>query len=142
MTNIKTCMSLICTFAGLLLMGICPEGASCASPDNQADLGHTIGQECCGNTPVSRESFPGFESAATEHSNHECCQHCSDFHFHFGCDGVLIPPSQTRSIAFAALACTGAITNNTELVQNGLPSQSPGATNAALPLLRTVILLT
>ncbi|MBN2375288.1 MAG: hypothetical protein JXD22_02715 [Sedimentisphaerales bacterium] len=142
LTSTKTCIYLFGALAGLLLMGICPGGGSCSDPDNQAALGHALGQECCGRTPVSDEGFLSFEGEAAQHSNHECCRHCSDFHFHFGCNGVLVPPNQTRSIAFAAFACTGAITNNAELLQNGLPSQLPDTVNAALPLLRTVVLLT
>lgn len=142
LTSTKICMCLFCALACLLLMGICPGGPSCSDPDSQADLGHAIGQKCCGHTPVSHESFLSFECAATEHSNHKCCLYCSNFHFHFGCDGRLVLPNQTKSIAFAAFAGTVAIANNAGRALDGLPSQSPGAANTALSLLRTVILLT
>ena len=142
LTSAKTCMFIFCIMAGLLLMGICPVGASCSGPDCQVDLGPAIGLECCGHIPVSSECFLSFECVATEHSSHECCRHCPDFHFHFGGDGALVLPRQTKSIAFAAFTCTGDIANNGGLGQDGLPPQSPGLASAAIPLLRTVILLT
>lgn len=142
LTSMKTCMCLFCALACLLLMGVCPGGASCSGSDNHLNMGYAIHDECCGHTPVSRESFLGFECAATEHLAHECCQHCSDSPFHFICGGELFLLNQTKSIAFGAFACTVAITNNAGLAQDGLPSQSTGTANAVLPLLRTVILLT
>ena len=142
LASTKACMCFFCALACLLLVGICPGGASCPGPDSQADVGHAIGQKCSGHTPVSCESSLYFECAATEHLAHECRQHCSDSPFHFGCGGVLVLPNQTTSITFAAFACTGAIMNNVGLAQDGLPSQSLGPANADLPFLRTVILLT
>lgn len=142
LTRVESCMSVFCALASLLAMGFCPGGASCSSPDIQADLGHNIGQECCGHTPVSHESLLSVECPATDRSRHECCQGCCDSPFHFGCDGGLVLPNQTKSIAFAAFAGTVAIANNAGRALDGLPSQSPGAANTALSLLRTVILLT
>ena len=142
LTSTKTCIYLFGALAGLLLMGICPGGGSCSDPDNQTALGHALGQECCGRTPVSDEGFLSFEGEAAQHSNHECCLHCSDCHFHFGCDERLLLPNQTKLITFSAFAGTDAIKNNAKLAQGRLPSQSPCTTNTALPLLRTVILLT
>ena len=142
LTSTKTCMCLFCALTGLLVMGICPGGASCSSLDSQADLWHATGQESCGYSPVSCESFLSFGCAATEHSNHECCRHCSDSHFHFGCGGGLILCNHTRSITFTTFTWIGAVTNNAVLAQGALSPQAPGISNAALPLLRTVILLT
>ena len=138
----KVCMCLFCALACILLMGICPGGASCSGPDNHINMGHATHDECCDSTHISSEDRFCFEHAATEHLAHECCQHCSDSHFYFGCGGELVLPNQTKSISFVAFACTSVITNNAGLVKDGLPSQLPDAANAALPFLRTVILLT
>ena len=138
----KACMNLYCALACLLPMGICPGGVLCADPDRQADLGQASGQECCGHASVSGESFSSFECPATERSRHKCCIDCSDSPSCFGCDGELILPSRTKSITLAAFVCTGAITNDAGLAQDGLPSQSSGTANAALSFLRTIILLT
>ena len=138
----KACVHLSCALVCLLLLGMCPGGASCSDPESQADLGYASGQECGGHTPISRESVRSFECPATERSRQECCRSCSDSPFHFGCGGGLVLPSQTKSITLAASVCIGAIPNDAGHAQDGLPSQSSGVTNAALPLLRTVILLT
>ena len=142
LTNTKSCMHLFCALVCLLLLGMCPGGASCSDPESQADLGYASGQECGGHTPISRESVRSFECPATERSRQQCCRSCPDSPFRLGCGGGLVPPSQTKSITFTAFSRTGAITNNAGLGQDGLPSQSSGIANAALPLLRTVILLT
>ena len=139
--SMKTCMCLFCTLAYLLLMGICPDGASCSDSDSHINFNHAIHDACRAFTHVSSEGHFCFERATTEHLPHKCCQHCQDFPFHFGCDRGLVMQNQTKSIAFAAFACTATITNNAGLAQDGLPSQPPGTVNAALPLLRTVILL-
>ena len=142
LTSMKICMCPFCALACLLLMGICPGGALCSGPDNHINMGHAIHDECCDFTHVSSEGHFCFEHATTEHLAHECCQHCSDSPFHFGCDGVLILPNQTRSITFTTFTWIGAVTNVTVLAKEELSPQSPGIANAALPFLRTVILLT
>jgi hypothetical protein len=141
-TCTKTCVHLSCVLVCLLLLGLCPGWASCSDPESQADLGHASGQECAGHTSFSQESVRSFECPATEHSRNECCRSCSDSPFHLGCDWESVLPNRTNSITVAAFAWTGSITNNAGLGQDGLPSQSSGIANAALPLLRTVILLT
>lgn len=141
-TCTKACVRLSCALVCLLLLGVCPGWASCSGLESKADLGYASGQECGGHTLVSHKSFLSFKCAATEHLAHDCLQHCPDSSFHFGCGGGLALPNQTKSITFTAFVRTDAITNKAGLRQDGLPSQSSGIANAALPLLRTVILLT
>ena len=145
LTSMKTCVHLFCALACLLPMEICLGGVLCSNQDSQVDLGHAIGQECCGNTPVSRESFLSFECPATEYSRNECLD-CSDSPFCFGCDWGLILPNRTKPITFTTFtymhADFHAVTNDAVLASEELPAQSPGIANGALPLLRTVILLT
>ena len=138
----KTCICFFCALACLLLMGVCPGGTSCWGPDNHVNMGHATHDQCCDSTHVSSEDRFCFEHAATEHLAHECCQHCSDSPFHFGCGGGLILPNHTRSITFTIFAWVDAVTNNTVLAKEELSPQSPGISNAAIPLLRTIILQT
>ena len=142
MTCTKACVYPSCALVCLLLMGICSGGASCSGLDNQAGLGYAIGQECGGNTSVSRETVLSFRCPDTERSGQECWQHCSDSRFRFGCGGGLVLPNQTKSMTFTTFTWIGVVTNDAVLAKNGLPAQSPGTANAALPFLRTVILLT
>ena len=142
LTSMKICICLFYALGCLFLMGVCPGGALCSWLDGQADLGHVVGQECCGHEPIEHESVLRFECTVAEHSKHECCRNCSDSSFHFGCDRELVLPNQTKPMAFSALACTGVITNDVGLGQDGFLSQLPSTGNTALSLLRTVILLT
>ena len=141
LTSMKTCMHLFCALACLLPMGICTGGGLCSDQDSQVDLGHAIGQECCEHTPVSGESLLSFEYPATECSRNECLD-CSDSSFCFGCDWELILPNRTRPITYTTFTCIDAVTNDAVLAKEELSPQSSGIANAALPLLRTVILLT
>jgi hypothetical protein len=142
LTSMKTCMCLFRTLACLLLMGICPEGTLCSSPDNHINMGHAIHDECCNFTHVSSEDHFCFEHATTEHSAHECCQRCSDSPFHFGCGGGLILTNHTRSITFTTFTWISVVTNDTVLAKEKLSPQSLGIANSAIPFLRTIILLT
>ena len=142
LTRIKTCICLFCAIACLLIIGICPGGALCLDTDSHVNFNHNIHEKCCEFTNVLSEGQFCFESAGADHLAHECCQHCSDSHFHFGCGGGVVLPNQTKSIAFVAFACIAVITNNDGLAQDRFPSRLQGLANAALPLLRTVILLT
>ena len=137
----KTYMYLFCALACLLLTGICPGGALCSSPNSHANFNHAIHDECCDFMHVSSESHFCFEHATTEHSAHECCQRCSDSPFHFGCGGGLILTNHTRSITFTTFTWISAVTDNAVLAKEELSPQSPGIANAAIPLLRAVILL-
>lgn len=142
LTRMKTCMRLFRVLACLLLTGICPGGALCSNLDSHANFNHAIHDECCDFTHVSSESHFCFEHATTEHSAHECCQRCSDSPFHFGCGGGLILPNHTRSITFTTFTWISAVTDDAVLAKKELSPQSPGIANAAIPLLRTIILLT
>lgn len=142
LTKTKTCMRLFYALACLLLMGICPGGALCSGPASHVNFNHAIHDECCKLTHVWSESHFCIAGTATGHLNHECCQHGSNSPFHFSCGGGFVLPNHTTSSGFAVFARTGTLTCTAALAQNGLPSPSSGTAHAALPLLRTVILLT
>ena len=142
LTSMKTFMCLFRVLACLLLMGTCPGGALCSSPDNHINMGHAIHAKCCNFTHVSSEGHFCFEHATTEHSAHECCQRCSDSPFHFGCGGRLILTNHTRSITFTTFTWISGVRNDAVPAKEELSPQSPGIANAAIPFLRTIILLT
>ena len=142
MTCTKACVYPSCALVCLLLMGICSGGASCSDLDIRAGLGYAIGQECGGNTSVSRETVLSSRCPDTERSGQECCRSFPDSSFRFGCYGGLVLPNQTKSMTLTTFTWIRVVTNDAVLANNGLPAQSPGTANAALPFLRTVVLLT
>ena len=142
MTKIAMCVRLFCALACLLPMGVCPGGASCSDSEGHVDFGHAGHDDCCEFTHDSPERHFRSENAFVDHFGHECCQHCSDSPFHFGCGAGLALPNHTKSINFATFSWSGAVTNDAMGAKEELLPGSSGLTNAAIPILRTIILLT
>jgi len=142
LANIKNCMRLLCALACVLVMGLCPGGASCSSSDNLVDLRHVVHHECCDFAHDSFEVRFCFDHVTAEHWDHKCCRQCPDSHFHVGCGVGLTLSNRIRPMVINTFAFIDALTNDAVLTQEDLSPQSLGLANVSLLFLRTVILLT